>query len=1400
MIEIIKSRNESCTGCNRCVRECPMETVNITYQDKDGNIKVKIDHDKCIACGRCIAACKHDARYYTDDTDRFFNDLANNVPISLIAAPAIRTNIPEYKRLFTYLKQLGVNKIYDVSLGADICIWGHIRYLEKNKVARIITQPCPVVVTYCELYRHDLLKKLSPVHSPMACSSIYMKEYQKINDRIAALSPCIAKKVEFDDTKLAEYNITFAKLLAYLKDNNIELPDEETEFDHDESGLGSLFPMPGGLKENIEYFAGKKFHISKAEGFELYEKLDQYALTPEFFLPEIFDVLNCADGCNIGTASSHDKNLFMIDKTMDENRKKATETRKREYYESVYKMFDKTFTLSHFIRKYQPVSIPFPRITDDDINEAFKILGKNSYEKQHMDCGACGSDTCYKMARKIVLGVNIVSNCVFKSKEDAKAEHEKNILAHKQIMKMEKAREADERMRTMLDSNPNISVLFNSKYQLIDCNLAAVKFLRFKTKEDTLAGFVERIAKSTPPFQPDGRESIPIAGWLINASKKGVVKFETALVLEDDEHILDVELRKIPYESSFAIVGYVHDMTETRRRETELIRAKEQNELQLTKIALVVQAARIGLWDMAITGDDPGNPFYPILYSNEFRQILGYTDETDFPNIISSWSDLIHPDDKEMVFTAFYNHLNDRTGQIFYNVEYRIRMKNGEYAYFRDYSEAIRDENGNPLHLVGAVVDVTETKNIILNTERLREEADAASKQKGSFLANMSHEIRTPMNAIIGMTAIGLSATSIEQKENSLAKINDASKHLLGIINDILDMSKIEAGKFELSEVAFDFEKMFQRIANVISYRMEEKKHHFAIYIDRKIPQIMVGDDQRLAQVITNLASNAVKFTPYEGSIKINTYFMGEKNGICTIKIIVSDSGIGISPEQQVRLFQSFQQAESGTSRKYGGTGLGLTISKSIVEMMDGEIWIESEVGKGSTFNFTVKMKSGVMKALKLGANEADLKNMRILAVDDDPYILSDFKGIIEGFGVSCDTASNARDTLRLIDENGAYNLYFVDWKIPGVDGIELTKELKKKISAQDHTLVVMISFCELGMIAEEAKQAGVDMFLQKPLFPSTIANTIDKYFGVKSSRKEETDLDIYGIFEGCHILLAEDVDINREIVLTLFEPTLLKIDCAVNGEEAVRMFSDNPGKYDMIFMDVQMPEMDGYEATRCIRAINRPEAKKIPIVAMTANVFKEDVEKCLEAGMNDHTGKPINMDELIAKIKKYTSPEYSNENIVESETKNKDCEYQYGIAWNDSLLIGSKTVDEQHRQIFKLLSGLVSACEDGTAADKLKETLDALVGYTVEHFIDEEALQLKHSYPGYEKHREMHNKFKVTVGDLVQRFTASGSSKELVGDVNKVLVKWLVYHIKNEDKKIGAHIQTSDKTRRKTK
>ncbi len=562
--------------------------------------------------------------------------------------------------------------------------------------------------------------------------------------------------------------------------------------------------------------------------------------------------------------------------------------------------------------------------------------------------------------------------------------------------------------------------------------------------------------------------------------------------------------------------------------------------------------------------------------------------------------------------------------------EAEVLHKEENGRYYKGVAHYLLDQNGGKIGYIIMTSDVTEI-------EDARHKAEQANQAKSSFLSNMSHEIRTPMNAIIGMTSIGTAATEIEKKDYALMKIHGASTHLLGIINDILDMSKIEANKFALSATEFVFEKMFQRVVDVINFRVDEKHQKLTVFIDPAIPRVLIGDELRLAQVITNLLTNAVKFTPVAGSIHLDAKLSSEHDGTCTLLISVSDTGIGISAEQQSRLFTAFEQAEVSTSRKYGGTGLGLVISKNIVEMMGGEIALSSDLEKGSTFYFTVCLARGNDEQKRRLSPELNISNIRMLAVDDDPDVLVFFKETAAKFGIACDTASSGEEAISLIEKSGKYNFYFVDWSMPQMDGMELARRIHA--NGEKDTVIIMISATDWNVIQNEARSVGVNAFIPKPLFAAAIVDAINECLGSPDGRRANEKSGLQANFEGHTILLAEDVEINREIVLELLRPVHVEIDCAINGAEAVAMFSANPEKYSMIFMDVQMPEMDGFTATRTIRESGLPRALTIPIVAMTANVFKEDIEKCLESGMNEHIGKPLNLEEVIAALGKYLQP-----------------------------------------------------------------------------------------------------------------------------------------------------------------
>ncbi|MDR1693550.1 MAG: response regulator [Oscillospiraceae bacterium] len=503
-----------------------------------------------------------------------------------------------------------------------------------------------------------------------------------------------------------------------------------------------------------------------------------------------------------------------------------------------------------------------------------------------------------------------------------------------------------------------------------------------------------------------------------------------------------------------------------------------------------------------------------------------------------------------------------------------------------------------------------------------KSQAEAANAAKSAFLANMSHEIRTPMNAIIGMTELASGAPNAERKDYALGKIRDASLHLLGVINDVLDMSKIDAGMFSLVPDEVRFEKVLQRVSNVVNYRADEKRQSFTVRIDNKIPQNLILDGQRLAQVITNLVANAVKFTGEFGTVSLEAELLSQdEHGVCTVQVSVADNGIGISLDQLDKVFHPFEQADANATRQYGGTGLGLSISKRIVEMMGGEITVRSVLGEGSVFTFTFKAKQGEEQL----PDKVILKNIRFMAVDDDPPSLDILSQIMADAGLFCDTAGSGEEALSRVKRDGPYDVYFVDWQMPGMDGIELARKLKAQES--EHSIVIMVSAYAWNEVEPAAREAGITRFLSKPLFPSAVLDAVSECLG--KERTEDSAVQAVS-FDGFRVLLAEDVAINCEILMALLEPTGLQIDCAENGEAAVRMFEEK--KYDLIFMDLQMPRMDGYEAAGIIRQRD----KAVPIIAMTANVFKEDIDRCLAAGMNGHIGKPLDIDEVLEYLRKY--------------------------------------------------------------------------------------------------------------------------------------------------------------------
>lgn len=690
-----------------------------------------------------------------------------------------------------------------------------------------------------------------------------------------------------------------------------------------------------------------------------------------------------------------------------------------------------------------------------------------------------------------------------------------------------------------------------------------------------------------------------------------------------DGSFFDVAYTSVPMFKDGAVVGAVvvfRDISERKKAE-EALREREY------RLKTVLTTSNEGFWGI----DNDGKT---VAVNDAMCAILGRSQEEIMGRLVFDFLD-------EENLAIMREQLRRRAEGHIGAYEVALSRPDGSKVPCWFNATPFHDKDGVKTGSFAMVTDITERKQMEAELVVARDKAESATQAKSDFLANMSHEIRTPMNAILGMTHLALKTELTPKQRDYLQKIQLSSNSLLGIINDILDFSKIEAGKLDMETIAFNLEEVLNNLATVVMVKAQEKEGVEVLFrTDSRMPRALVGDPLRLGQVLLNLANNALKFTEH-GEIVVSSELVSMGTSSAKIRFAVRDTGIGLNEEQKARLFTSFSQADTSITRKYGGTGLGLTISKRLVEMMGGSIWIESTPGVGSTFFFTATFGIGKEVGGARHVPPPDLRGIRALVVDDNPTSREIFQGMLESFSFTVTLAASGEEGLEEIERslNGeSYDLVVMDWKMSGIDGIEASKRIKRDSRLSRKPAIILVTAYGREEVMWQAEAAGLDGFLVKPISPSVMFDTIMQALASDAPKKlqpiheQEQGADLLKGLEGARVLLVEDNEINQQVAMEILADVGLIVSVANNGQEAVEAVGGT--RFDAVLMDVQMPVMDGYTAARIIR--QDPRFTDLPIIAMTAHAMAGDQEKSLAAGMTDHITKPIDPEQLFATLAKW--------------------------------------------------------------------------------------------------------------------------------------------------------------------
>lgn len=796
-------------------------------------------------------------------------------------------------------------------------------------------------------------------------------------------------------------------------------------------------------------------------------------------------------------------------------------------------------------------------------------------------------------------------------------------------------------LRTLLETIPDLIWLKDPEGVYIFCNPgferlrgASEDQIIGKTAYDfvdskTADGFRDRDRAAALSDQPTISEE-----WLIHGEegRQGLYQVIRAPMRDQDGALIGV-------------LSIARDITEIKKAEAELKRyrrhledlvAERTAELDQAnallkesekRYELALDAADEGLWDWNMQK----NTAY---CSPAYYKMLGYEPDELGSETQRHLVDLLHPEDRERLLPKMQAAM-ESVGH--YQFEFRMRTRSGGYKWIVSQGKVVeRDEQGRPVRAIGTHTDLTARKQIEFELRSAKDQAEAANRAKSAFLANMSHEIRTPMNAVVGFAhLIGQEPLSARQR-NHLDKMTASSRHLLQIINDILDFSKIEAGKITLDIRDFELARVMDHVCGMVAERVSEKNLDLLVDMGH-VPAMLRGDDMRLGQILLNLVGNAVKFTE-TGHVSIRVSDRETEGEELMLSFQVEDTGIGMAPEQVARLFAAFEQADSSTTRRFGGTGLGLAITRRLVRLMGGRIHVESQPGRGTVFHIDIPFEKSLQLPVKL-KDIASFQGMRVLVVDDLEDAREILTAMLGSFGMRADAEASGEAGLEAIQkadrEGDGYRLIIIDWKMPTMDGLEAVRKLQGLELRQRPDYLLVTAYGD-QLPQQQAVLSGFTRILPKPVTPSVLCDALVEimapYAAWTPSSKSAINQDELKCRRGSHVLLVEDNPINQEVACQLLEMAGMQVSTVENGQEAVNRVEETA--FDLILMDIQMPVMDGMEATHAIR--NLPARKDVPIVAMTANAFEEDSRKCLEAGMNDHLAKPVDPERLIQALVKW--------------------------------------------------------------------------------------------------------------------------------------------------------------------